>query len=222
MSFEKFPAAVDAGRFIFGVRLPGLAGQSVQDAEYLVEVGQHVRFGASERGQADFGQPFLQRAPVALAQPQVMDKIAGARLVAWIDARQKGRKTCFIGQHFPAQVPQLIDDGSAGGFIPGVNATFIHQRRRGAGFSCGARRALRFIPGDSGGLGLEVIFFQRIFSPERLPTARRQDNDHRPDTIRRLCDRNVAGSAGRRTDQGAPRRVAGWRVTVWFSGVLQG
>jgi hypothetical protein len=95
-----------------------------------------------------------------------MDKIAGARLVAWIDARQKGRKTCFIGQHFPAQVPQLIDDGSAGGFIPGVNATFFRQWRRGAGFSCGARRALRFILGDSGGLGLEVIFFQRIFSPE--------------------------------------------------------
>jgi len=57
MPFEKFSAAVDAGRFIFGVRLPGLAGQPVQDAEYLVEVGQHMRLGASERGQADLGQP---------------------------------------------------------------------------------------------------------------------------------------------------------------------
>ena len=49
MSFEQFPAAIDAYRLILGVRLPRLTGQSVQDAQNLVEVGQNVRFGASER-----------------------------------------------------------------------------------------------------------------------------------------------------------------------------
>ena len=131
---RSFPLLWMPDRFILGVRLPGLAGQSVQDAEYLVEVGQHVRLGASERGQADLGQPFLQRALVALAQLQVVGKIAGARLVARIDVRQEGRQAGFIREHFPAQFPQLIDDGFAGGFIPSVSSPLSRSSRKGGAF----------------------------------------------------------------------------------------
>jgi hypothetical protein len=67
----------------------------------------------------------------------------------------------------------LIDDGFAGGFIPGVRNLLFSHWRRAAGFSSSGWLVPRLLPGGSGFLGLDVMFCQQISSPERLSTARR-------------------------------------------------
>ncbi len=52
MLLQQVPASLNAGRFIVGVGRPRLSGQAVQDAEYLVDIGQHMGFGARLRALA--------------------------------------------------------------------------------------------------------------------------------------------------------------------------
>ncbi len=81
MAFKQFAAAVDADGLVRRAFVPGLAGEPVQDAHHLVEIGKHMGFGPSQRRQPQPCQLVLQRAAILLPQCQVMDEVARAGTV---------------------------------------------------------------------------------------------------------------------------------------------
>src|SRR6266704_4220608 len=77
MLLQQVPASLNAGRFIVGVGRPRLSGQAVQDAEYLVDIGQHMGFGATERRKTEPRQLLLQRTIVDTLQGKVVGSGCG-------------------------------------------------------------------------------------------------------------------------------------------------
>jgi hypothetical protein len=46
---QQFAAALDTDGFFCRMRLPGKRLEAMQDSEHLVEIGEHIRFGATKR-----------------------------------------------------------------------------------------------------------------------------------------------------------------------------
>ena len=140
---EQAAAAVDASRFLVRSFHPGLSGQTVQNSQYLVEIGEDMGFRVSQRGKPQPGQFFLQGATIALAQYEIVNQITRARQVIGGYTGQLLAKSLFGGQHLLAQRPQLFDHGLADLLIPiacGRRAGLIDSRWR----FCG--KGIRFSP----------------------------------------------------------------------------
>ena len=120
VAFEQRVAAAHAHRFIVEAAVPGLTGEAVQDAEHLVEVGQHMRFRASERREAQAGESFLYVPAVAMAEAEVVGQVAGAGKIFGGDLGELWRETLFGGEKFGAQCPEFPDQCPAVRLIPGA------------------------------------------------------------------------------------------------------
>ena len=84
MLCQQGTAAHESSGFILRQGRPGTAGNAVQDSEYLVHIGQHMRFCAAERRHTHPGQPLLQSTKVDLAHRQVVRQVDRARSVCRI------------------------------------------------------------------------------------------------------------------------------------------
>ncbi len=127
--------ARDAAHRLFGrAVLPRLPGQAVQDAQHLVHIGQHMRFGPAQRGHAQPGQPGLQLAQIGGAQGQKVHQVAGAVALVGRHARDRVGVALFALQEGGAQCPEPIDQRQADAAVP--------RRGNRLGVSGGTGRAL--------------------------------------------------------------------------------
>ena len=123
---EQRPAVPTAGRFVLRQRGPAAPGEPMEDADHLVQVGQHMRFGAAQRGHTDPREPLLQAAHVEAPHGQVVGQVDCAGDVRRIGLAQPGRKPGLMFEHGLAQCPQLVDQRPAGLHIP----AFVGLARR--------------------------------------------------------------------------------------------
>ena len=108
--FKQFTAAAAACGLLCRFVLPGLPREAVQQAQYLVEVGQHMGLRASQRRQSEPRQLVLQRAQVDAAQGEVMNQVAGALAVLGQDFVEFSLERCFALEHRLPQGPELVDE----------------------------------------------------------------------------------------------------------------
>ena len=101
---------IDRGQVL--ARFPALTAELVQDFQNGVDGGQHVRFGAAQRGQAQGRQTHLQGAQILLAHVQIVHQVARTLAEVGMGGVEQRLQRIGNGDHLLAQLQHLL----AGGF----------------------------------------------------------------------------------------------------------
>jgi hypothetical protein len=115
---EQLRPGVKAGGFILLQWCPFPPDEAVQDPQYLVQVGQHMRFRPAQRRQAQSGQPGLDGAHVELPQGQIVGQIGSTQPLRRSHGRGPGTQSLGVGAHDRAQAPEFFDQVVNVGQVP--------------------------------------------------------------------------------------------------------
>jgi len=99
MAGEQGLAAVDAAGLVLLVRRPFAAGQPVQDAQHLVEIGHHMSLGPTQRRHADPAQTLLQRSQVKAPQGELVSEVDRTRPLRRAELRKHRVQASLLLDH---------------------------------------------------------------------------------------------------------------------------